>query len=227
MPRELLHKSTPQTSNVSGFWVAILALGVVAVLVLSAIVFLPGIFLEQPSPSWSAPVLDPTNILPAPVAKTSTPQAAENPATAAVEPSPTTSYTPTPASSATPAPEIISLPLETILGSNYKVLVHRIAAGESLSSLAQAHGTTDKTILDATYKLVIPLGAGNIVVIPLNINTWQGQPALEPYQISQQLITLDELGQLLGIDAKLLKYYNGCENCAIQQGSWVVIPRAP
>ncbi len=201
-------------------------LGIVAALVVLAILLLPNIFSEQASPIWEAPVPNPTYTLPPPVAKTNTVQVTDIPADA-TEPIPTAVHTETPASSATPEPEIVSLPLETILGNNYKVIVHRIADGESLSSLAQAHGTTDKTILDATYKLVIPLGAGNIIVIPLDIDTWQGQPALEPYQISQQLITLDELGQLLGVDAKLLKYYNGCDNCAIQQGSWIVIPRAP
>jgi hypothetical protein len=226
MPRELLHKSSPNTDNTYNFWAGILMMGIVAALVVLAILLLPNIFSEQASPVWEAPVPNPSYTLPAPVAKTNTIQVTDIPADA-TEPIPTAVHTETPPSSATPEPEIVSLPLETILGNNYKVIVHRITAGESLSSLAQAHGTTDKTILDATYKLVIPLGAGNIIVIPLDIDTWQGQPALEPYQISQQLITLDELGQLLGVDAKLLKYYNGCENCAIQQGSWIVIPRAP
>ena len=226
MPRELLHKSSPNTNNTYNFWAGILMMGIVTALVILAILVLPNIFSEQASPIWNAPVPHPTYTLPAPAAKTNATQVNDIPTTAA-EPVPTAIHTETPTSSATPEPEIVSLPMETILGNNYKVIVHRITDGESLSSLAQAHGTTDKAILDATYKLVIPLGAGKIVVIPLDIKTWQGQPALEPYQISQPLITLDELGQLLGIDAKLLKYYNGCENCAIQQGSWIVVPRAP
>lgn len=227
MPRELLHKSSPNTNNTNNFWAGILMMGIVAViLIVAAILFLPNIFSEQTSPSWNAPIPNPTYTLPAPAAKTNTAQATGIPSTA-TKPIPTAINTETPTSSATPAPEIVSLPLETILGNNYKVVVHRIADGESLSALAQTYRTTDKAILDATYKLVIPLWAGKIVVIPLDIKTWQDQPALEPYQISQPVITLDELGQLLGIDAKLLKYYNGCENCAIQQGSWIVIPRAP
>jgi hypothetical protein len=126
-----------------------------------------------------------------------------------------------------PTQPLILLPLQTELGTEYKVVIHRIGEGDNISSLGQRHKSWDQAILDATYNLVPPLKAGQLVVIPVNNRNWSNQPPLEPYQVSQPAITLDDLAQILGVDATLLKYYNGYEGYLIQQGSWIVIPRAP
>lgn len=228
MPKDLIHKSAQKTNSGIGVWQSLLVVAVVAALVIAAILFLPGILGEPPAETWDLPATNGTATLPAAAAKTNAPQASATPLSSQVdEPSPTAKVTDAPTVSPTATPEIVSLPLESILGTNYKVIVHKVADGESLSSLAQVYRTSDKAILDATYKLIIPLWAGKIIVIPMDIKSWQDQPALEPYQVTQAAATLDDLSQVLGVDAKLLKYYNGCETCIIQQGSWIVVPRAP
>jgi LysM repeat protein len=220
MPRELLHKASQKSNSFFNVWSAIALLLLLAIAGVWIFLLLPQLSNAQVTPAWTAPVMLSTE-LPTPAAKTSTAKPTEQSPTATI----TNTASPIPSPSATP--EIVLLPLETILGTNYKVIIHRIAEGESLSSLAQTNGTTDAAILNATYKLAIPLWIGKLIVIPVQNRSWKDQPALEPYQVTQGIISLDELAQLLGIDAKLLKYYNGCENCLIQQGSWVVIPRAP
>lgn len=228
MPKDLVYKNTQKANSGIGFWQSMLIVAVVAVLVIASMLFLPNILGEPPAESWEIPTKNGTATLPAAAAKTNPPPAtATSQVSQADEPSPTANITDSPTAAPTATQEIVSLPLETILGTNYKVIVHKVADGESLSSLAQVYRTSDKAILDATYKLIIPLWAGKIIVIPMDIKTWQDQPALEPYQVTQAAASLDDLSQALGVDAKLLKYYNGCENCIIQQGSWIVVPRAP
>jgi hypothetical protein len=213
MPEEYTLKSNGKTKGGFGFWPAIIAIGILLGLVASAILALPNLLPERADSVWSTP----TPPLPSPVVSTNSARAT----TASAEPTPTSTIEPS------PIPEIILLPLQTELGTEYKVIIHRTARGDNLSSLAEMHGSWDQAILDATYNLVPPITAGKLIVIPVNNRNWQDQPPLEPYQITQPAISLDDLAQILGVDVTLLIYYNGYEGYLIQQGSWVVIPRAP
>jgi hypothetical protein len=216
MPAEFAHKVNGKSKGGLGFWPAIILIGVLLGLVAAIVLVLPGYLNPQPAPDWGTPSE------PAPaVEETPTPIATEIQATDTPAPSPTPTVEPS------PTQPLILLPLQTELGTEYKVVIHRIGEGDNISSLGQRHKSWDQAILDATYNLVPPLKAGQLVVIPVNNRNWSNQPPLEPYQVSQPAITLDDLAQILGVDATLLKYYNGYEGYLIQQGSWIVIPRAP
>jgi len=213
MPEEYGHRSDGKTKDRPGFWPAIIVIGILLGLIASVVLVFPNLLPQQADSAWSTP----TQPLPSPIVSTNSARATN----AAIEPIPTSTVEPS------PIPEIILLPLLTELGTEYKVVIHRTARGDNLSSLAQMHRSWDQAILDATYNLVPPLTIGKLIVIPINNRNWQDQPPLEPYQITQPAISIDDLAQILGIDAALLNYYNGYEGYLIQQGSWVVIPRAP
>lgn len=227
MPADFSHKINAKSNSNFGFFAGIVVVGILLGLIASTFVLLPRFLPSQTAPEWSAPQTSQAEQVTLAVQATSAiAQDEASPSPAPTE-TPQPQASPTPTSAPSPTLEIVTLPVETLLGTNYQVVVHRIADGESLSSLSQTYGTTDRAILDATHKLAIPLWVGRMIVIPVNNKSWSGQPALEPYQITQEAITLDELSPILGVEASLLKYYNGCENCLIQKGSWIVVPRAP
>jgi hypothetical protein len=219
MPAEIVHKSNGKTGTGINFWAAIIVIGILLGLIASTVLVMPNLLTEQAAPTWDTP----TQTLTSPPASSNDTQATPT----VVEPTATPQASPTATLEPSPTPEIVFLPLQTKLGTTYPVIVHRIAEGDNISTLAQVNGSWDQAILDATYKLVPPLIVGQVIVIPVDNRSWQDQPALEPYQISQPAISLDDLAQILGVDAAMLKYYNGYEGYLIKQGSWIVIPRAP
>jgi hypothetical protein len=219
MPAEIAHKSNDKTGYRGNFWAAVIVIGILLGLIASTVVVLPNLLTGQAAPVWNTP----TQFLPSPTVNSNNTEATPT----VVEPTATPEANPTSTAEPSSTPEIVFLPLQTKLGTTYPVIVHRIAEGDNLSTLAQVNGSWDQAILDATYNLVPPLTVGKMIVIPINNRSWREQPALEPYQISQPAISLDDLAQILGVDAAMLKYYNGYEGHLIQQGSWIVIPRAP
>jgi hypothetical protein len=226
LPAELVHKNSTKSNRNLNFWSVVVVIGIIVGLAASIILVLPGMLASQETPEWVAPTA--LGTIESSTVDESNPAGAT---LALVEPTETATAiltnAPTATSEPTATPRVVLLPLEGVLGTEYKVIIHRVSDGESLSSLAQANGTLNNAILDATHRLVLPLTVGKLVVIPLQTRNWNNLPPLEPYQVSQAAISLDDLAQLLGVDASLLKYYNGCEDCLIQQGSWIVVPRAP
>ena len=130
--------------------------------------------------------------------------------------------------SPTPTPELVQvfIGLDTPIGSQQKVLIHRIGTGDQLILLAKYNNSAPEAIIAATYNIVMPVRIDELVVIPIDTQTWDANPALEPFQVNED-ITLDKLSEILGVDTKALKYYNGCDACVFQKDSWIVIPRGP
>jgi hypothetical protein len=221
MPAEFIHKSASASRRSANTWMMLAAFAVVLVLAAAGFVLFPKISSAQENPTWSAPSTE----LPAPGVATAASIAAETPT--AIPASPTPAPTSTATLVPTPTIDMRYLPLDTPLGTAYKVIIHRVAEGENLTILARNSKTTEQAIMNATHGFVSPLWVGKLVVIPQESPSWDSQPALEPYQVTQESISLDDLGALLGVDASLLKYYNGCDECQIQKDSWVVVPRAP
>lgn len=223
MPAELELKKTapiqPQSSFLStNAWILATILVVIAVFSIAIATF----FIHPTPTTWTPPVT-------ATASATTAPQQIEEATQdkTSMLLTETAQQTETPAPSPSPALEAKLLPLDTILGTSYKIIIHRVAEGDNLSLLAKHNETTENVIASATYNFIVPIQVDRLIVIPIKATAWDGQPALEPYEILQDEIGFDELGELLGVDAKLLKYFNGCENCLLQKGSWVVIPRAP
>jgi LysM repeat protein len=220
MPREIVYPlPLPETKAGLGYQTIIGIIILVIVLIGGALLALLWPTLTQSaSPVVSVPT---TTHTPEPTASETSIPATETPTRTA-----TSTRTATPTLVPTATPQVVQLPLESILGTEYTVVLHRVIPGDSLTVLAQNYGTSDKAILDATYRLIMPLFVDRIIVIPYQIKNWKDLPPLEPYQISRPQTTLDEIAAEFGIDPALLKYHNGCENCVITEGSWIVLPRS-
>jgi hypothetical protein len=129
---------------------------------------------------------------------------------------------PTATASATPAPAL----LETPIGDNPKLMIHRVAPGESLTSLAVRYGTTEEAIQAVNFVLPLPLWQDWLVVIPLDVSDASGLPRFEVYQVNHDAIPARQLAQQLGIDLALLTRYNACgEDDLLDTGRWVLLPR--
>jgi hypothetical protein len=114
--------------------------------------------------------------------------------------------------------------LETPIGVQYKLVVHRVLAGESVMSIASQYWTTVEAIHAVNYSLQSPLLVGAIIVIPINQTDVQGLPAFDTYEVKAD-IPVRTLAQQLSVDPALLELYNGLGNSEIlSTGDWVLVP---
>jgi hypothetical protein len=132
-----------------------------------------------------------------------------------VAPVPTQTFTPTIGSSHA---------LETPIGVEYKLVVHRVVAGESIMSIASQYWTTVEAIHAVNYSLQSPVLIGALIVIPINQTDVQGLPVFEAYEVKTD-ITVRNLAQQLSVDPALLELYNGLGNSeSLISGDWVLVP---
>ena len=123
------------------------------------------------------------------------------------------------------APTIISShELETPIGVEYKLVIHRVLAGESLMSIASQYWTTVEAIQAVNYSLPSPLRIGWLIIIPINQTNIKGLPVFEAYEVKID-IAVRTLAQQLSIDPALFELYNGLGNNEfLSIGEWVLVP---
>ncbi|MBN1303147.1 MAG: hypothetical protein JXA13_01835 [Anaerolineales bacterium] len=115
--------------------------------------------------------------------------------------------------------------LDTPIGRVQKYLIHRIKMGENLTNLADQHGTTVEVILAANYSLALPIQAGALLVVPIDMTNPLGLPVFEPYEVTHEEITAEQLADVLDVDLVLFKYFNDCsDNELLHRGDWMLIP---
>jgi len=114
--------------------------------------------------------------------------------------------------------------LETPIGFEDKLIIHRVLAGESLVSLAHHYDTIPEAIQAVNYNLPSPLRVDWLVIIPADKAQVSGFPAFEAYQV-ETASSAEDLANYLSADPSLFKYYNGLEdNEILNPGDWVVVP---
>jgi len=142
--------------------------------------------------------------------------------------------TPTPASLATATPTfamqtspsrtVSSHALETPIGIENKIVIHRVLAGESIVSIANQYWTTAEAIRAVNYSLPSPLRISWLIIVPINQTDIQGLPAFDGFEVTMD-ITVGLLLQQLPTNPTLLKFYNGFGNGEIlTSGEWVLAP---
>jgi len=142
--------------------------------------------------------------------------------------------TPTPAPLATASPSytietfaptiVSSHVLETPIGIEHKLVIHRMLAGESIVSVANQYWTTVEAIQAVNYSLPSPLQIDWLIIVPINQTNIQGLPAFDVYEVKTD-IAVEILAQQLSIDPAQLKLYNGLGDGEIlSSGEWVLVP---
>jgi len=119
---------------------------------------------------------------------------------------------------------VISHALETPIGVQYKLVIHRVVAGESIMSIANQYWTTVDAIQAVNYNLPSPLRIDWLIIVPVNRTDIQGLPSFEAYEVTTD-IAVRTLAQQLTIDPALFELYNGLGNNEfLTAGEWVLVP---
>jgi len=114
--------------------------------------------------------------------------------------------------------------LETPIGVEYKLVIHRVLAGESIMSIANQYWTTVDAIQAINYNLPTPLRIDWLIIVPVNRTDIHGLPSFEAYEVKTD-IAVRTLAQQLSIDPALLELYNGLGNNEfLNSGEWVLVP---
>jgi hypothetical protein len=123
------------------------------------------------------------------------------------------------------APTVVSPHvLETPIGVQHKLVIHRVLAGESIMSIASKYWTTVEAIQAVNYSLPIPLRIGWLIIVPINQTNVQGLPTFDAFEVSTD-VAVRTLAQQLSVDPALLELYNGLGNNEfMNSGDWVLVP---
>ena len=114
--------------------------------------------------------------------------------------------------------------LETPIGVEHKLVIHRVRAGESLVAIASQYWTTVDAIQAVNYSLPSPLRINWLLIVPIDQTEIQGMPVFEAYQVKTD-IAVRLLAQQLSVDPTLLELYNGLGNNEfLRSGDWVLVP---
>jgi len=115
--------------------------------------------------------------------------------------------------------------LETPIGENPQLLIHRLKEGDGYIYLAQIHTTTENAIKAINYNLPDSLQVGKILIIPVNTSVVEGLPQFSAYEILESGTTIEELADLLKLDEDLLEKYNSLPGgYTFEKGEWLLIP---
>ena len=114
--------------------------------------------------------------------------------------------------------------LETPIGLEQKLIIHRVLVGESLPSIANLYRTTTEAIQSVNYSLPLPLLIDWLVVVPTDPMDVKGLPAFNAYIVTAE-VSVTTLAQQLSINPELLELYNGLKGeDLLNTGEWVLVP---
>jgi len=114
--------------------------------------------------------------------------------------------------------------LETPIGMEHPLIIHRVFSGESLTSIPAQFGTTIEAIQQVNFNLKFPLLVGSLIIIPVNQTDVSGFLAFEAFMVEKD-IPVEDLAQQLMIDPALLKYYNDLQDGQVLiSDEWVLVP---
>jgi hypothetical protein len=199
-------------------WVLLLAFLVIALIVwqvLSRGLFGPGITVQSQAVTASAFSTD---------AGFQTPSISPTPMQDTPTPTSLATATPTFALQTSPSTTVSSHALETPIGIEHKLVIHRVLAGESIVSIANQYWTTVEAIKAVNYSLPSPIRINWLIIVPINQTDIQGLPAFDGVEVTTD-IKVELLAQQLSTDPTLLKFYNGFGNGEIlTSGEWVLVP---
>lgn len=174
----------------------------------------------------ATPAPSPTSILTKP--PTQTPTFTPTPTgTATRTPTASRTFTPT-ATRPTDSPTATVPPytgLETPFGTNPRLVIHQVATGETLDSIAGRYKTSIEAIQAINYNLQIPVWVNWLLVVPIGTIDVSGLPRFQVYQVPHEGILLADVAGVFNVQASLISRYNDWpEAKPLHKGQWLVIP---
>ena len=134
----------------------------------------------------------------------------------------TQSRTPTPTPTLTPTP---GPGLETPIGPQGVLLIHRVVEGETLESLAAVFQTTPETIRAVNVWSDMALQAGQLIVIPVQIIDPTGLQRFLAWQVPPEGRLVAEVAELYSTDEDRIRIVNHLGDSAfVPGGRWLIIP---
>jgi len=141
-------------------------------------------------------------------------------------PTVTSSPTPTLTATYTATPEPVMHELDTLIGTDYKFVIHKAKSGENLNQYATLYNTSVEAILRVNYALNIPLWVDALVVIPVDFYDVSQMPYFQPYKVTSDGSSTEVLAQELATNLEDFLYYNGLSvGDYLNTGDWVLVPR--
>jgi hypothetical protein len=107
-------------------------------------------------------------------------------------------------------------PTPRFVGSAYKFVIHNVKNGENISQYAQQYDTSEGAIMRVNYSLNLPLWFTNVTQMPY----------FQPYMVTVEGLTVEDLSKDLEISQDALIYYNNLfDEKPLKVGDWLIIPR--
>ena len=116
--------------------------------------------------------------------------------------------------------------LETPIGTDVKLLIHRLKTGENFDLLERQYNTTTEAIKWVNFELPVPLWENWLIVIPVNSSFIDPVlPAFQAYEVTGGDAEVEGLVRELEVQEDLFLLYNDLyQGQVLPDGSWVLIP---
>lgn len=116
--------------------------------------------------------------------------------------------------------------LETPIGHEPQLILHRVKEGEGFIFLASTYNTSPEAIKAVNLNMVDLLFANQVIVIPYNTSDVAGLPGFLVYEILYEEMTVETVAEELFVDIDdLIKYNDLIEGYRFVIGEWLLIPR--
>lgn len=117
--------------------------------------------------------------------------------------------------------------LETPIGQDSRLVIHRLLEGEGVKLLALLYETTPEAILAVNYNLPPVLWVDSVIVIPVRTKDVSGLPRFSTYEVIEEGLTIEELAVSMQVNlGQLLRFNDLPEGYELSRGEWLLIPHA-
>lgn len=118
------------------------------------------------------------------------------------------------------------LALDVPVGDEVKFVMHRVLPGESLAIFADQYNTSIDAIIAVNANLISPLWVDWVVIVPVNFSDVTGLPAFEAYQVEEEGVLLESLAERLSAAVDEMALYNNINtDHKLHAGEWLLVPR--
>jgi len=116
--------------------------------------------------------------------------------------------------------------LLTPFGNEHLFLLHRVAGGEDLATIASLYQTSVEAIRAVNYNMSLELWVDTVIIIPVNQTDVSGVTPMTALEITGSGQTILSIADENGISPEILGEVNARPTSySFQTGEWVIIPQ--